>query len=101
MGEQAGDAEIVRHHDGGKIELGAQAAQQIEEPGLDGDVETAGRLVHEDEAGLREAASGNSHKAVRISAKTRWAGFESRVAALGPCAPVARRAAALSALSRS
>ena len=34
---------------GRQAELGHQAAQQIEESGLDRDVEAAGRLVHEDQ----------------------------------------------------
>src|SRR3546814_5197762 len=52
VGQQARDRQIVGDDDGGEPKLAHQAAQQVEEAGLDGNVEAAGRLVHEYEARL-------------------------------------------------
>ena len=49
--QQTRDGEIVRDQHDREPHVGDEAAQQIEQPRLDRDVEAAGRLVHEDQAG--------------------------------------------------
>ena len=51
-GEEAGDGDVVGHQHDGNAEAGDQGADEVEQAGLDGDVEAAGGLVHEDEAGV-------------------------------------------------
>ena len=51
--QQPRDGEIVRHQHHGEAHIGDQAAQEVEQPRLNRDVEAAGRLVHEDEARAR------------------------------------------------
>jgi hypothetical protein len=47
--QQPRDREVVRDDDDGQAEIVDEAAQQVEQARLHRDIETAGRLVHEDE----------------------------------------------------
>jgi hypothetical protein len=51
VGQQAGDGEVVGDDDRGQAQVGDQPAQQVEQPRLHRDVEPAGGLVHEHQAG--------------------------------------------------
>src|SRR5689334_10933605 len=52
--QQPRHAEIVRHHDRRESQLAAERPDQVEEARLHRYVEPARRLVHEDEARLRD-----------------------------------------------
>ncbi len=47
--QEARDGEVVGDENDGQAEIGDEGAQEIEHARLDGDIETAGRLVHEDQ----------------------------------------------------
>ena len=52
--QQTRDGEVVRHDDDGEAEFRNEAADQIEQARLHRNVETRRRLVHEDEARMRD-----------------------------------------------
>ncbi|ENN84500.1 hypothetical protein RHSP_72583 [Rhizobium freirei PRF 81] len=57
--QEAGNGEVVRDDDRRKAEIVDEAANEVEQAGLHGNVETAGRLVHEDKAGAGHQIAGD------------------------------------------
>ncbi len=61
VGDVADDAEVVRDEDVGDAVLGLQLDEQVEDRGLDGDVERGGRLVADDELGVARERARDGH----------------------------------------
>jgi hypothetical protein len=50
--QQARYSKIMGYHNGGEVQFADEVAQEVEQPCLHGDIETAGRLIHEYQARL-------------------------------------------------
>ncbi|MNI99862.1 hypothetical protein D3C73_1590540 [compost metagenome] len=59
VGEQAGDGKVVGDDDCRKTQIVDEAADEIEQACLNRHIETAGRLIHEDEPRAGDEIAGN------------------------------------------
>ena len=61
VGDLGDDAQVVADHDDRRAELGMELAHEVEDLGLDGDVEGGGRLVGDEKLGTAGERHGDHH----------------------------------------
>ena len=59
VGDRADDGEVVADEEAGEAVLLLQPADQLEDPGLDGDVESAGGFVGDEQLGVEGEGAGD------------------------------------------
>jgi hypothetical protein len=93
VGEKTRHGKVVRDDDRRKAEVLHEPAQEIEQAGLDRDVEAAGRLVHEDEARRGDEVAGDLQALAHAAGEGARLVVDAVGADLDAAEPVARRLA--------